>query len=416
MRHLRAILAKSDPVERPRILEELGDAAAASGKTAQASAYYRQAWDIVGQGARLARKLAATLGSAGEERSALDVLKSLPDRIDEPMERGRCLVLEAQLRYRLEEYAAAERTALRAREWLTQHGAGSLDLATSYHLVGLSRMKTGHYAEARTPLERAVSLAIDGGDWPLHLEAETNLGVVLMSIGDYPAARRRFEAVVRDGTAVGDDRNAGLASLRLGYLEKDQRRFPEARARLQWARNRMLRLGDPFCHRTVEYAQAILAADAEDWPAARIHATRCLKMVREIGDRRQEAGCLILLSLADLAGGRPGLGVKLAVKALTLAQAARSREIVARAKSALGSIEIAQGETASGLRRLEESVSLFGAANLPFEEAVALCALGRGLRQAGRTSEALRLFARARKAFVALGLGRWVDQVDAAGV
>ena len=151
----------------------------------------RRAWELEPDAPRYARTYAEALLRAGHNALAEEPARRL---VAAQPAKGRNLLLLAKVQSNL---AATDERAARLENTLRRLLEQAPRLAEAHYLLGLLRLHTGRFAEARAHLERAARLD------PQHEAALYNLGRLCLRLGDRKGARHylgRFARLDADRT------------------------------------------------------------------------------------------------------------------------------------------------------------------------------------------------------------------------
>ena len=220
---------------------------------------------------------------------------------------------------------------------------------------------------------------------------------VLISCGRWKEAETELAQAAREFADI----RPGMpsqATTRLGELRRRQGRFAEAAelfAQVEGRRDALLGCA----------ALALARGDAE---RAGELAERFLRQT-PARDRAWRALGLEVLVQAHARRGESEAAGRALEELQSIAAAAPTDSLRARAGSAAGALASAQGDLAGARRLLEDAVDLFTRCGLPFEAAQARLELARALRNGGKATAAREEAEAARAAFRQLGAGHGVE-------
>jgi len=153
-------------------------------------------------------------GAIDSTETELKALLAAAESRGDTLSIGRAVAGLALVAYRRNQYAEARRLAERALAMPLRPG----DRYRAHNVSGLSAYYQSRYREAARFLDQAIADARGTGDSLDLAKATMNRGLVDVELGDYTAARERFEAT-RHAVASRDRRTEGKAFASLGMLE-----------------------------------------------------------------------------------------------------------------------------------------------------------------------------------------------------
>jgi predicted ATPase len=254
-----------------------------------------------GREAEIAAQLAYHWDEAGDSEKALPYLAQLGDR-----SRG------------VSAFAEAARAYERALVLMDEIAADDERRAGLLVKLGAVRENLGEYDAARGRFEEALALARRLADRPAAAGALNGLGWVAVKQGAYDRAQRFCQEALQEAEAAGDRAAAALALRRLGVIAR--------------------RLGQSG--RAAEHYQASLA------------------IYRALGDREGEIACLNNLANAETSQGDFTAATQHYAEVLAVARAIGNRFMVAIGLGNLGETARRRGETSSAQDNLRQAIAL----------------------------------------------------------
>lgn len=232
--------------------------------------------------------------------------------------------------------------------------------------------------------------------------AHNILGLVLQT-GDPASAQEHLEAALGEFERVGDPagqakvlHNLGLAFTRQGDFERAMAMYRQSLAQAE----RAGRHGSPATYNNL----AIVRIYRGDLEQAWRDAAAGLDLAQRLGFRREEAWCLLTLSMAAKGQGDLSKAGSYAHEALAAATALQDRPLAAQATAALAEVALASGNPARALEQIESAIAM---RQLPQgDPALADFQIPRGeiLLALGRAREAAEILAAALSALEGSGL------------
>ena len=173
------------------------------------------------------------LWTAGQLQAALDIFEEVLAELREVVSYERCVTL--------------------GRIGRCYESAGQSDRAAGFYRQKLSELGQ---------LERSDGVKREMG------AVQTDLGAVLMDIGDYGAARSAYEASLAIKQEIGDDRGEAVVNGQLGTLAHMEGNLSEAQERHQAAIVQFQRLGEPASEAIGWHQLGMAYENAKAWDAA----------------------------------------------------------------------------------------------------------------------------------------------------
>jgi len=356
-------------------------------------------------GTRLLLPALDHLGRAYQNEALLDLaemgLRSLNGgqaalRCDVRLKQADCLNVLA----RRDEQRAAVEEAIKAAE----EAGDETRAAHGSSALGLVLISVADFPTAREALEKALERARSAGDREIEAVALGQLGLVLVNMGDYEGARQQYEDSVKISGEAGYRRGEAYAAVNLGIILRHTGRRDEATKVFQKYAEVCREIGDKRGEANIAGNLAIVFLDLGSHEQAQEYLERQLSLCRETGDRRGEtaaAGNLgrIYLHLGHYERARVNLD-----RGLTLCRATDNRRVEAITLGNLGPLELLEGRLEEAGANLEQCLELCRSLGIRQVEAYALLDCGNLARARGEMDEAKRLYEDALDLFRELGI------------
>jgi DNA-binding SARP family transcriptional activator len=269
--------------------------------------------------------------------------------------------------------------------------------------LGHALRETQQYEDARRQLALARAESEASGDVRGEAEALGVTGVVAMEEGDTDAAERALRDALERCRTIGYRHGEGVQLVNLANLCYSQGRvadsltcYDEASVLFSEIENRraeaLLRTNRAWVH------HAVLGDD----DTAERDARNALEYFRSRGDRRGEAHCLDVLGAVAARAGRLDDATTLLRRGLEALEEASDAWLGLQLQRSAALVEMARGEPATALERLDAAVATCHATGAEEQQAGLVAARGLALLEMGRAEEA---YVVTRAAVEALGAG-----------
>ena len=250
-------------------------------------------------------------------------------------------VRTAHIEYRLERYADAEATALRALPLVRAARDRVAEILCS-SVLGSCCLRRGRYAEAREHYRHGLQLATAFGDPTFVATAQDHVGLAEKALGNYDEALRMSMQSLATHRRTGDVAGEALCLNNLADLHMSRGAPADAAPYLREALAICDRLGIDAPRLYILTNLSEIAVLDGDLAAAEGYARRALELATAAGNRAIEASMTLqfaqlALLRGDLAGARNGIaeGVALAlaagVRSLQFASVVLFAELIAAA-------------------------------------------------------------------------------------
>jgi diguanylate cyclase (GGDEF)-like protein len=338
----------------------------------------------------------------GDARTALQALAPVGDNLGDAASdlglrsaRARCHVLMGDPLAALNDFLAAERAAVAARDVP----------ARCECLLGIASLEieAGDYGPAANRLQSVLAMAPQGSDTVV-ADAHHQLGMLSARLEDFGMARRFYESAMQirrslgqiDGLARGTN-SLGVLHLREGGAleltdpDASRRHFETALERFRDAAQLAALADDPHLAALVEGNIGSARGSLADLSGAIQHFQQQLVQLRALGDKVNEALALTNLAEARRKQGAPGAALDHLAKAREIAERTRSRARLLRVEQESAECHEALGDAAAALSHLKAARRLERALHHGQAEASARAlALQIEMRRALAEAEAMR--------------------------
>ncbi|MGD8475003.1 MAG: BTAD domain-containing putative transcriptional regulator, partial [Anaerolineae bacterium] len=284
--------------ERARVVYANDNAVAHFGKALESLDHVPGAWDtVLRYELHLARERVRDLqGEREAQAKDLDMLAGLARQLGDAQRQAVVALRQAHYADRTSDYPAA----IAAAEQAIRFSQTVPDLSTEVEGLicrGKALTRQGSYGAAQSELERAIGLirraeAAQEPPGPLHdLETEClrSLGASLWCLGQYAAARRRYEQCIELCRERGDRRGESLALSRLGVIHAEQGDYDAAQTCYRHAAQICHEIGHRFGEANIIGNSGIVFLYQGAHGDARDLFEQSLRICREIGHRRAES-------------------------------------------------------------------------------------------------------------------------------
>ena len=248
-------------------------------------------WSIAHEAKELLAKSARTLfyfcdhrGRFNEGVSLLrDALYVSLNHADQNLE---ALLLSgaAHLEYRMDRYADAEATALRALT-VAKTSADHSTQALCFQVLGACYLRTGRHADARRSFQQSMRHAVAGSDLRKAGVSVHNMGVVERAAGHRDEAQRLFMDAMSRHKAVGDHSGEALCLANLSLVLGEKGEIESAITHLKTALAMCERHGLVHTRALVLTNLTELVAKAGDHASAATYGRQALEIAQAIGNR-----------------------------------------------------------------------------------------------------------------------------------
>jgi tetratricopeptide (TPR) repeat protein len=269
--------------------------------------------------------------------------------------------------------------------------------------LGVIYGRQGHYAQAASHHQEAITLARDTGDQLTQVWALGNLALIHDQQGRYPAAARCNRQAIALYRELGDVTGEAIALTNLGLVSLRQGRYQRAVAHMRQA----IRLYRQVGHRFGEAAALTNLGQARyrlgQYQQAADNQAQALALAQEIGSRRVEAWALTRLGEVRHRQGLHEQAIGSSERALELFREVRDRDGEAEALNGAGEIMRATGRYDRARAFHNAALTLTRETGVRREQARALAGLGEIGRLQGQYDRAARYHQEALALFQELG-------------
>jgi DNA-binding SARP family transcriptional activator/tetratricopeptide (TPR) repeat protein len=263
------------------------------------------------------------------------------------------------------------------------------------HLLHLSTIlhrhlrNRGHYHDASTLHQQAMTTARATGDQAVEIEALTGLGHIHWLQGRYEQATDHFQQALRLARATGHQTAELNALTGLGNTHMLQSRYEQATDHYQHALQLARTTGDRGTEQTALVGLGSVHRMLGQYERAADHYQRAMRLARDTGHRPGELQALAGLGHIHRAQGRYQQAANQYQQALRLSRATGHRTGEQAALSGLGNIHRRQGQYEQATDHYQQLLDLaneYGSRNWQFE---ARQGLGRLQHATGHPDAAL---------------------------
>ncbi|MBN1477588.1 tetratricopeptide repeat protein [Candidatus Sumerlaeota bacterium] len=211
----------------------------------------------------------------------------------------------------------------------------------------------GHPLEAERHLRE---VGVDAEQEPvIASDTHNNLGLILWSRGDLPAAHNELQRAMELRRRAGQIFGEIATASNLGIVAEQMGRFHEADERYRWALGRARALGYRVAETALCANLANLALLARRWQRALEQSARAEEVAHRIGDRRSEAIALENRALAEAGLGERAAAGDSFTRAAEIALSLRDRERQASLALGRAGMCLDQGNLQEAIREVNEA-------------------------------------------------------------
>jgi tetratricopeptide (TPR) repeat protein len=189
--------------------------------------------------------------------------------------------------------------------------------------------------------------------------ARGNLASVYKSLGDYNNARKEYEAVLAEFSAIGDERFVAGCLHNLGMLYQAQGAYEEARKNYKDALEIFRKLGDRASIGLCLHQLGMLHQHQGEFDLALEHCKQSLEIAEEVGDQASIAASLHQLGMLYQHQGDFDLALEHYQRALAIEKELGSREGVAGSLHNLGILHHKLGNYAQAREHYELALEIW---------------------------------------------------------
>jgi tetratricopeptide (TPR) repeat protein/predicted Ser/Thr protein kinase len=398
-----------------------------SGQIAQAIESYRALWEFFPDNVDYGLSLLGNQVQGGHGKEAEVTLAQLRKLVVSEADGARIDLAQADVAYSLSDFrqqqSLSERSAARGRAI----GAKLLE-AQALRLEANAWERMGQPQKSMELSQQAGELFAAAGDRRAAAASLLNVGDALLDKGDYPGARKQFDAALPVFQEIGAQRSIRSTLERIGNALYSEGKMQEAQTSYQQAlrldqevdnpgmlasdygnlANTLAALGD--LEGALKMQQKALAAfnsigsrrgtasvldnlgdlflEMGNPEQAKGYYQKALALHRETGYRVGEKHAIsglgeVMLAEGDLAGAR-----KQYEQALVLSQETKDEAFIAQLDVALASLALAEKRFADGASLARQATAVFAKATADQDEVFSQAALARNLLGAGNLPEA----------------------------
>ncbi len=182
-------------------------------------------------------------------------------------------------------------------------------LSMAHRLAGLHAQMVGHAAQAIPWLQEALTrfqrLGVENQNARRMAAAVLNdLGDCWFDQGKLEEAAHCYDQSAQEQEQEGNQRGVAVSKIQLGTVRMVQRRYPEALAAYQWAREMFTRLNEPSSLATVWHQTGMVYERMQAWVPAEEGYRESLRIRTALGDKSGVAATLTQLGNLFQAQGR----------------------------------------------------------------------------------------------------------------
>jgi len=245
----------------------------------------------------------------------------------------------------------------------------------------------GRRDQERAALEDAIGVAQDLDDEAKALRARSALGRLLITVSDYPEARKILDGLLEGARALGDGALEARTHAQLGLVHFNLGDYDEARRHCEAGVERARSAGDSQGEVVAAGNLGSICRHLGLYDEARGHFERSIVLAREIGDRRNEAGLTGSLGIFDLDHGRYQEARGHLERQIALCREIGDRRCEAVARANLGKVLSQEGLYKGAREHMERAGALFRAIDDRRALAALLGNVGQAAVEEGRLEE-----------------------------
>jgi len=296
---------QAEDQERERYYARLaGKWAAAQYANVEAVGYFSRALELTPEtdlAARYALLLAReAVNDLRGEREAqaqdLTILVTLTEEMKDKRRKAGVALRQANYAEVISDYSAA---LIAVQEAVEQAAlAQDVEIETEAYIAwGKVLWRQGQYDAARTPLERALTMARSSHNRYGEAQSLDNLADIYLYQGNYPAAQERYQQTLEIYRAEGYRQGEADSLNMLGVIQDELGAYPAARDYYEQTLSIHRTIGDRRGQTMVLSNLGVVYCDLGDYVTARDYHQQALELRLAIGDRWGEAVSLVNLGL-----------------------------------------------------------------------------------------------------------------------
>jgi tetratricopeptide (TPR) repeat protein len=254
--------------------------------------------------------------------------------------------------------------------------------------LGTVHWRLGHYSQATSHLQQALTLLREIGDLPSQARVVGDLGIVCYLRGRYLDAAEQHQRALTLSREIGDPAGQARALGNLGIVYLRLGRYAQAATHHQQAGALSRQIGDR--HGEVYALDNLGKVDqrlGRHLQAAE-HHQQALTLSREIGNRQAEVSILASLGNAHRRLGRYPQAIEHLRQALVLSRETGDCQVEAQALTGLGNVYQRLGRYSQATEHHQQALTLSRKIGYHSGETEALNNLGRTLLAAGESNQA----------------------------
>jgi tetratricopeptide (TPR) repeat protein len=204
-----------------------------------------------------------------------------------------------------------------------------------------------------------------------------NLATIYFSMGDYKAAKEKYEKVIKVLHDIGDKKNIAAVLHQLGNVHYQQGDYPAAVEKYQQSLEMKQELGNKAGIATTLHQLGMVHHDQGDYPAAVEKYQQSLEIKRELGDKAGIASTLHQLGIVHQQQGDYPAAVEKYQQSLKIEQELGNKAGIGQSLHQLGMVHHDQGDYPAAVEKYQQSLETFEELGSKREMAAVLHQLGR---------------------------------------
>ena len=164
-----------------------------------------------------------------------------------------------------------------------------LDLAGTYHQLGMVAQDLREYEEARKNYQQALAICVEFGDCYEQAGTHHELGIVAQELREYEEARKNYQQALAIYVEFGDRYSSANTYHQLGRVAEELREYEEARKNYQQALAIKVVFGDRYSSASTYHQLGRVAEELREYEEARKNYQQALAIYVVFGDRYEQA-------------------------------------------------------------------------------------------------------------------------------
>jgi tetratricopeptide (TPR) repeat protein len=219
-----------------------------------------------------------------------------------------------------------------ARSWYERALAKASDempeeASTALHSLASIDLNVGDYAAAREKFQTVLSMLQQIGDHAGEAATWHQIASIDVHVGDYAAAREKFQRSLEITQQIGDRAGEAATWHQIATIDVHVGDYAAAREKSQTALQMLQQIGDRAGEATTWHNLATIDLNVGDYAAAREKFQTELQITQQIGDRAGEATTFHQLGFVGWGTGRQSEGARLVALSFLIAQSIGVSEV-----------------------------------------------------------------------------------------